>query len=172
MTNARFLNAIAYQCGWLACVAGGNAWALPAGALILALHGWLVERSARGWAFIAVAALLGLAMDLGWQQLGLLEFHGTLGAGIPPWLVVLWLLFATTFAHSLAWLHERLALGALLGAVLGPLSYVAGVELGAATTRFPLWQLALAMAPAWALLLPLLLFLARAPRAVATEALS
>ncbi|HQY70595.1 MAG TPA: DUF2878 domain-containing protein [Pseudomonadales bacterium] len=172
MTNARFLNAIAYQCGWLACVAGGNAWALPAGALILALHGWLMERSARGWAVIAVAALLGLAMDLGWQQLGLLEFHGTLGAGIPPWLVVLWLLFATTFAHSLAWLHERLALGALLGAVLGPLSYVAGVELGAATTRFPLWQLALAMAPAWALLLPLLLFLARAPRAVATEALS
>lgn len=172
MTNARLFNAIAYQCGWLACVAGGNAWALPAGALILALHGWLVERSARGWAFIAVAALLGLAMDLGWQRLGLLEFHGTRGAGIPPWLVVLWLLFATTFAHSLAWLHERLALGALLGAVLGPLSYVAGVELGAASTPFPLWQLALAMAPAWALLLPLLLFLARAPRAVATEVLS
>ena len=171
MTNARFLNAFAYQCGWLACVAGGNAWALPAGALILALHGWLVERSARGWAFMVLAALLGLAMDLGWQRLGLLAFHGTLGAGIPPGLVVLWLLFATTFAHSLAWLHERLALAALLGAVLGPLSYVAGVELGAATTRFPLWQVALAMAPAWALLLPLLLFLTRAPRTVAMEVL-
>ena len=172
MTRSNVLNAILYQAGWLACVVGGNTWALPAGALILALHWWLVDRSARGWAFIAVSALLGLALDLGWQRLGLLEFHGTLGAGIPPWLVLLWLLFATTFAHSLAWLHERLALGALLGAVLGPLSYVAGVELGAASTPFPLWQLALAMAPAWALLLPLLLFLARAPRAVATEVLS
>jgi len=171
MTKANMLNAIAYQAGWLACVAGGNRWALPAGALILALHWWLVDRSVRGWSLVAVAAGLGLAMDLGWQRLGLLEFHGTLGAGIPPWLAMLWLLFATTFAHSLAWLQARLGLAALLGAALGPLSYVAGLELGAASTRFPQWQVALAMAPAWALLLPLLLFLARAPRAVAAEVL-
>ena len=83
MISAKVLNAILFQAGWLACVAGGNAWALPAGALILALHGWLVERSARGWAFMVLAALLGLAMDLGWQRLGLLEFHGTLGACRP-----------------------------------------------------------------------------------------
>ncbi|MBP9034994.1 MAG: DUF2878 domain-containing protein [Pseudomonadales bacterium] len=172
MTSSNVQNAVTYQCGWFACVAGGNAWALPVGALILALHWWLVDRSARGWAFIAVAALLGLAMDLGWQRLGLLEFQGTLAGGIAPWLAMLWLLFATTFAHSLAWLQARLGLAALLGAVLGPLSYVAGVELGAADTRFPWWQVALAMAPAWALLLPLLLFLARAPRAVTAEALS
>lgn len=169
MTRANVLNALLYQAGWLACVAGGNTWALPAGALILALHWWLVDRSARGWAFVLVTALLGLAMDLGWQRLGLLEFHGTLAAGIPPWLVMLWLLFATTFAHALAWLQARLGLAALLGAVFGPLSYVAGVELGAAATRFPLWQLALAMAPAWSLLLPLLVFLARSPRVLTAE---
>jgi len=169
MKYATPLNAIAFQCGWLACVAGGNSWALPAGALILGLHWWLVDRSARGWAAIAIAALLGLAMDLGWQRLGLLEFHGTLVAGIPPWLIMLWLLFATTLAHSLAWLHARLGLAALLGAAFGPLSYVAGVELGAAATRFPLWQVALAMAPAWSLLLPLLVFLARPPRALTAE---
>ena len=37
MISAKVLNAILFQAGWLACVAGGNAWALPAGALILAL---------------------------------------------------------------------------------------------------------------------------------------
>jgi hypothetical protein len=169
MNSSNVLNAILYQCGWLACVAGGNTWALPAGALILALHWRLADRSARGWAFIAVAALLGLAMDLGWQRLGLLDFRGPLASGIPPWLAMLWLLFATTFAHSLAWLQARLGLAALLGAAFGPLSYLAGIELGAASTRLPLWQVALAMAPAWALLLPLLVFLPRRPRTVAAQ---
>ena len=164
MKPATLLNALAYQAGWLACVLGGNAWALPAGALLLALHWWLVERSARGWAIVVIAALLGLAMDLGWQRLGLLRFDGTVAGGLPPWLAMLWLLFATPFAHSLAWLQARLALAALLGAVCGPLSYVAGIALGAAASRFPSWQVALAMAPAWGLLLPLLLFLARSPR--------
>ncbi len=169
MSGARILNALAYQAGWLACVLGGNAWALSAGTLLLALHWWLVDRSARGWAMVVIAALLGLAMDLGWQRLGLLRFDGTVAGGLPPWLAMLWLLFATTFAHSLAWLQARLALAALLGAVCGPLSYIAGIALGAAATRFPPWQVALAMAPAWALLLPLLLYLARAPRTVSAE---
>ena len=98
MTSSNVQNAVTYQCGWFACVAGGNAWALPVGALILALHWWLVDRSARGWAFIAVAALLGLAMDLGWQRLGLLEFQGTLAGGIAPWLAMLWLL-SVSYTH-------------------------------------------------------------------------
>ena len=36
MKSANILNALLYQAGWLACVLGGNRWALPAGAAILA----------------------------------------------------------------------------------------------------------------------------------------
>lgn len=170
MKTANVLNAVLYQAGWLACVVGGNRWALPAGAVILVLHWRLLGRGAREWMFIGGAALLGLAMDLGWQRLGLIAFHEGGAPGVPPWLVMLWLLFATTLLHSLAWLQTRLWLASVLGAVAGPLSYFAGLEVGAASSTLPHWQVALAMAPGWLLLLPLLAFLARPARAAASEA--
>jgi len=157
------LNAALFQAGWFACVIGGNAWSLAAALLLLPLHYLWFDRSPRAWGFILVTATLGLAMDLGWQQLGLLQFNGTVAGGVPPWLVVLWLFFASTLQHSLAWLQQRLWLAALLGASSGPLSYVAGLNLGAAVSSVPQWQVALAMAPAWMLLLPLLCFLSRPP---------
>lgn len=161
MRNATVLNAILYQLGWLACVVGGNAWALALGGVCLVLHWRLVDRSAHAWSFIAVAALLGLAMDIGWQRLGLIEFNDVSIGSVPPWLGMLWLLFASTLMHSLAWLQTRLWLAAVLGGVAGPLSYVAGLELGAASSAMPHWQVGLAMAPGWMLLLPLLAYLAR-----------
>jgi hypothetical protein len=157
------LNAALFQAGWFACVLGGNTWSLVAAALLLPLHFLWFEHSARAWTFILLSAGLGLAMDLGWQHLGLLQFNGTLAGGIPPWLLVLWLFFASTLQHSLAWLQQRLWLAALLGASSGPLSYVAGLNLGAAVSSVPQWQVALAMAPAWMVLLPLLCFLSRPP---------
>lgn len=161
--HASVINALAYQGGWFACVLGGDRWGVPAAAMLLALHWLRIDRSRREWATICGAALLGLAMDLGWQRLGLISFRDAGFAGIPLWLAMLWLLFATTLRHALAWLQTRLWLAALLGALAGPLSYFAGLELGAARSALPHWQVALAMAPGWLLLLPLLAFLARAP---------
>jgi hypothetical protein len=102
-------------------------------------------------------------MDTGWQAIGLLSFTGQLVLGIPLWLVVLWLLFSGTLFHSLAFLQQRLLLAAILGAAAGPLSYLAGMRLGAATSTHDAWTVALAMAPAWALLLPALAYAARPP---------
>jgi hypothetical protein len=56
-------------------------------------------------------------------------------------------------------------LAAALGALSGPLSYIAGMRLGAAETTHPDSIVALAMAPAWAVLLPLLARLARGSNA-------
>jgi uncharacterized membrane protein YfcA len=70
------------------------------------------------------------------------------------------MLFATTLNIAFRWLRDRLVLASLLGAVFGPLSYFAGARLGAVVINdFPSALIALALA--WALLLPGLLLLAK-----------
>jgi hypothetical protein len=44
---------------------------------------------------------------------------------------VLWVLVATTINGSLFWLRGRPILGAVLGGICGPMSYEAGIEMGA-----------------------------------------
>jgi hypothetical protein len=150
------LNALCFQVGWLACVAGGNRGALLAGLLILPLHARFVSRCPREWCVAVVLAGLGLAMDLAWQAAGVVRFEGALLYAVPPWLAMLWLLFALSLFHSLAWLRRSAWLAAAIGAISGPFTYLAGLRLGAAVSPLPEWQLALVMAPAWALLLPLM----------------
>lgn len=155
---------IVFQCGWVACVAFGNSGALLALLVFVPLQAlWPARRGAREWVLVLGFAGAGLAMDLAWQAGGLLAFTGQVAFGVPLWLVVLWLLFAGTLFHSLAFLTRRLWLAAVLGATAGPLSYLAGMRLGAATSEHEAWIIGLAMAPAWALLLPGLAHLAREP---------
>lgn len=154
---------IVFQLGWLCCVAGGNRGALLAAVVLVPLQAtWPGRRSISEWRMLLLFAVIGLAMDLGWQLMGVLAFKGQLLLGTPGWLVVLWLMFAGTLFRSLAFLQNNLVLAAVLGALSGPLSYMAGISLGAAETTHPDSVVALAMAPAWAALLPLMAYLARA----------
>jgi len=155
---------LVFQCGWAACVAFGNRGALLALLVFVPLQAlWPARRRTREWLLVCGFSIAGIAMDAGCQAIGLLSFTGQLVLGIPLWLVVLWLLFSGTLFHSLAFLQQRLLLAAIVGATAGPLSYLAGMRLGAATTTHDAWTVALAMAPAWALLLPALAYAARPP---------
>jgi len=49
----------------------------------------------------------------------------------PLWMWVLWVLVATTINGSLTWLRGRPVLGAVLGGIAGPMSYEAGIRMGA-----------------------------------------
>jgi hypothetical protein len=71
----------------------------------------------------------------------------------------MWALFATTINVSMAWLKNRWLLASSMGAIFGPLAFIAGERLGA--VQFidrPLALLALAVG--WACLMPMLLWLA------------
>ncbi len=158
-TSRKLINACSFQGGWFACVLGGAPWALAAGAILLPIHLALSARPQREAAVILICASIGLVLDLCWQRTGLLSFQGAAIGPLPVWLVVLWLLFATTLGHSLFWLQSRPGLAAVLGGGFGPLSYYAGLTLGAARSTLEHWQVALTMAPAWMALLPLLLWI-------------
>jgi hypothetical protein len=71
----------------------------------------------------------------------------------------LWALLGTTLNVSMGWLKRRALLAALMGAVAGPLSYVAGVRLGAAHF-VDADRALLLLAIGWALAMPALMALA------------
>ncbi|UCH53252.1 MAG: DUF2878 domain-containing protein [Pseudomonadota bacterium] len=161
-----FANIIAFQLGWLACVLGA-AWGWPwAGAAIaLAIIGWHLTRTVqprRELTLILAAAAIGALWDSLLPALGWIEFpNGMLIERTAPyWMVALWMLFATTLNVSLAWLKPRLLVGALFGAVGGPLAYFGGAKLGGLVFNDQTAALT-TLAIGWALLTPLLLLLAR-----------
>ena len=159
-------NIVVFQAGWFACVLGaarGAPWLGPlGGGLIVA--GWvLVAPRPRALALlVALTGIVGLCWDSWLTVAGLIGYApGPLTPPLAPlWILALWLLFATTLHISLRWLQARLPLAALCGALAAPLSYYAAARMGAVTllqVQPALW----AEAAGWALLLPLLLSLAR-----------
>jgi len=162
----RVLNFALYQLGWLACVLGaargyGGAGALAALALT-GVHVLLARRRGDEVRLCLLAGLLGMAADSAQTALGVLAFAslGSLGWLAPPWIVVMWMEFATLFRFALGWLRGRYGLAALLGAVGGPLAYYGGVRLGAATfPAGPVLGLS-ALALEWAVATPVLVWLA------------
>lgn len=158
------VNAVAFQLGWFVCVQGRATWALATAVLLLALHARVVLRDTREWTLLAAVTALGFVVDSAMIRAGVLvPANGAHWA--PLWLVCIWLLLATTLAHSLAWLQRRLPLAVMLGAVAGPLAYVGGAQFGAARLGaggvFGAWTSHIVLALCWAVLVPLLLWLAQ-----------
>jgi len=158
-------NAVLFQIGWLVCLLGGSTAALAFAAPYLWLHFAWVSDNPREWRFVVGAGVLGIALDAVALRCGVFGFVD--GAIYPPWMAVLWLLFATLVPHGLRWLQGRWLLAAALGAVGGTLSYVAGVRLGVARVD-DLWRAAAWWSAQWAVLMPLLLAMANRNRAAAT----
>lgn len=137
MTQFLF-NFAAFQACWFANVlgaAGGLPWLGPLlTAMWLAAHLRALGSGAavEGWVLLG-AALLGWLADSGLVLAGLVSFPeaSRLGGPSPLWMLALWLGFAATLRHALGWLRGRYLAGAVLGAVGGPLAYLAGDALGA-----------------------------------------
>ncbi|MES2184234.1 MAG: DUF2878 domain-containing protein [Pseudomonadota bacterium] len=163
------VNLAGSQAGWWATVLlaahGRPGAATAAGAACTVL---LLAQAGRRWRTEAGLALAALVIGTAWDSLlvntGLLVYPPGPGPGLawlaPPWIMVLWALFATTLNVSMRWLRGRWVLAALFGAIGGPLSFAAGARLGA--VRFSDTPVALlALAAGWAVLMPLLVRLAQ-----------
>ncbi len=156
-------NYFAFYAGWLACVFGA-AWGQPllgtavAAACIL-LHVACSADRGREMALVITVGGLGFLVDTAQALGGVLQF-GSSGISAwlcPPWLVAIWMLFATTLNGSMQWLAGRYLLAAALGAVCGPLSYIYGARLGALTAVSD--NAIGVLAVVWAILMPALLVL-------------
>ena len=152
-----FINFIALQVIWFVAVIGAsNNTIWPACILVILFAIWQLSPKHRhpdDFKFIAFALIIGFVLDSVWQMLGYIRFSAPFpGADMvaPVWILLLWVAFAMTFNHSLAWLKKRPILSLFFGFIGAPLSYFAGVKLGALTYPNGAIQISIMIGTAWA----------------------
>ena len=159
MRHTHLINYALYQIGWFACVLGGashHPWTGCLIALILVgVHLALsVERSLEA-RLVVLATGVGAAVEMIQIAAGTYRFtSGTVNNALPPpWLLVMWAQFATTFRGSLRGVLTRPVLAMLFGAAGGPIAFLAGERLGAVTLLPPLVYGLLRLSVSWAIAL-------------------
>ena len=169
-------NFVLFQAVWFAAVLGataGRMWIGPLAALaFLTAHLWMVgdegERR-RELSYVLTVGLLGTLADSFLRAIGATAYptseEAWFFAWAPPWIASLWIAFAMLPRFSLGWLRGNPGLAVALGAVGGPLSYLAGARLGAVAVGDSPSLTWTALALEYAVVTPLLLRFA--PRASA-----
>jgi len=160
------VNYLGLQLGWFACAwgaANGFKWLGPLIVLIhVVIHLYWSKSRRRELVFLGIVTMLGLVVDSVQKITGLVDYAGDfqlLPWLAPAWIVGMWVLFGTSLNGSLKWLEGRYIAAAFLGAIFGPLSYRAGVALGAAS--FPKGEIntLIILAVIWGAVMPLLLWI-------------
>jgi Protein of unknown function (DUF2878) len=106
----------------------------------------------------ALALLMGMACDAVLMALNAIAFP--MREFAPPlWMAGLWANLAFAFSGCLCWLRGKFVLGALFGALGGPLCYAAGARLSALTMDASNVSALIAIAIVWALAMPFLLWI-------------
>lgn len=121
------------QLGWFGCVYFGKLdWGFAS--LIFPLGSWLLLNSSFGLTQqrtfrLLVLLAVGLVFDSISAHFGLIQLIPPAEVGwLPLWLISLWLLFTSTLPLLQNLFQRRYVWAALVGAVLGPLSYRAGAQ--------------------------------------------
>jgi hypothetical protein len=133
----KFWNFVFFQAGWFACVIGAANqqvfWPVVATLLYLVVHVCYSPRPILEFKLLLKAALFGVVVDTLIAYSGFLSFENSWPNAhlSPAWMWTLWALVASTINSSLVWLRDRPILGVVLGAIAGPMSYEAGVRMGA-----------------------------------------
>lgn len=94
---------------------------------------------------------VGLLAEYMVIRAGVISFTGT--EHLPMWLVLLWFGFAAMALVVFTWLHQRYLLALVAGIVFGPITYFAGVGLGAAELQSSALVAGITYSSMWALLM-------------------
>lgn len=130
-------------------------WATLLMVAVLYISAWSYLWQRRGALILLLA--VGLLAEYAIVAAGLLSFTGT--DHLPYWLIVLWLGFSAMSLVVFGWIGRRYWLGFIAGAVFGPVTYFAGVGLGAATLEASPWLVGASYSTMWALIMVLILYL-------------
>ena len=163
----RGLNYVSVQVGWFACALGaarGVGWVGPVVVgVLLTVQLVLNPDRRRELTLIAIVGVLGTVVDSVKTATGFLGYReGYSGISwlCPLWITAMWLNFATTVNGALGWLKGRYALAAVLGAIAGPLNYLAGARMGAIDLNLDLGPTVVILALVWGMVIPLVFWIA------------
>jgi len=131
-------NIVGFQASWWLCVLGVKNGIIYLGPIImmifLFLHFYFFSFNYAEIKLVILFGIIGTIIDSSMAFSGILSYSGTYTSSTsiaPLWITAMWCGFSATVNHSLFWLRNRYAASTLLGAVAGPLSYLAGVKFGA-----------------------------------------
>jgi hypothetical protein len=157
--HTQLVNYTLYQIGWFACVLGGalhRPWTGFVTAIVLvSVHVALAVERSLEVRLVVLATTVGAVVEMVQVAAGTYRFtSGTLMDALPPpWLLVMWGQFATTFRFSLRGVMRRPLFAGLFGAAGGPIAFLAGERLGAVILLPPLERGLLQLSVSWAIAL-------------------
>lgn len=134
---AKFWNFVFFQLGWFACILGAAnkqvLWAVVGTLVYIAFHVWHADDPKLVLKLLLKVLVFGVVADTLIMYLGYLDFQDDWPTPYlsPLWMWVLWMLVGSTINGSLSWLRGKPVLGFTLGAIAGPMSYEAGIRMGA-----------------------------------------
>jgi len=154
---SRVLNFAWYQLLWFTAVLGGSDVTYLL-ALMLVAHLTLVAKRRSEAALMLGAAALGGAFDGLIASAGFYAFaEAPAVLPVPIWLLGIWMGFAGTLRHSMAFMAARPRLLTAAAAVFAPLTYLAAERLGAVTFTHGSVPTAVVIGLSWWALTPMLL---------------
>jgi hypothetical protein len=162
----KLLNWILFYGVWLAAVKGAAIGLLWLGPLVMfaafVLHIYQSSSKRSDLILGSICLLLGAIFESLISGVGVVHFAGYTPESIlaPAWVLALWVNISITINHSLSFLKERLWLASLLGAISGPLSYLGGLGMGAASAE-DVSVFIIVYAVIWAIVIPIIFFVAR-----------
>lgn len=161
-----FLNFFLFQIGWFVCILGAAnqmPW-LALGIVMVIVFGQVAfaNQPMKELALIVSACVVGAIVDQMFLINHVVQYqsHGWSNAVVPVWIIALWMGFSSTLNISLRWLRDRYVVAFLLGAIGGPIAYIAAEKLGAVVIT-PMVTSYIALALAWACVTLLLLELSK-----------
>jgi len=165
-TQRVIINFVLFQLAWLAFVIGA-ANQLPwlgfiVGVSLVSVQLIFVPHPARELLLVLTICGIGAVFDQLLLNHGVVQYqaHGWSIGLVPVWIIGLWIAFASTLNVSMRWLRNYRWAAVLLGAMGGPLAYVAAQKLGAVTlTITPSSHIVLGVG--WAVLMPLMIHLSK-----------
>ena len=163
-TQRIIINFVLFQLAWVAFVLSA-AYQLPwlgfmLGVSLVSIQLAFMPNPIKELQLVIVVCMIGAVFDQLLLNHGVVQYqaHGWSVGLVPVWIVGLWIAFASTLNVSMRWLRQSRLMAIALGAVGGPLAYMAAQKLGAVTlTITPSSHIVLAVG--WAALMPLLVHL-------------
>jgi len=159
-------NLVLFKIVWglsLIGVSVGSPWWGAAGLIVFILwHYKTSEHAIADFVLAGIAVALGTIVDTINIHSGVLIYKSAWPSTqiAPFWIMVLWANFALIMNQSLRWMHGRYLLAMVVGAIGGPLGYMVGVSLDAASFGESRIAFFLITGTTWAIALPLLLYIA------------
>jgi len=159
----KIFNIFGFQLCWWACVLGvkyENPYIGPAlMSIFIFIHFRYCVIEKKEYSFIIVSTLLGTLVDSIFLNTTLIEYNGlTFNFIAPFWIIAMWAGFSATVNHSLDWLKNNYLFCFLLGAISGPLSYVAGLKFNAISFDLSITVVSI-LAISWGIIVPGIFFI-------------